>query len=101
MTHLYYVRHAQPDYSVHDDLTRPLTEKGMRDCALVTAFLADKSIDRVFSSPYKRAVDTVQPFAAQAHLPITLIDDLRERRIDSDFVCFSTILKEFCTIDLL
>lgn len=33
MTHLYYVRHAQPDYSVHDDLTRPLTEKGMRDCA--------------------------------------------------------------------
>lgn len=44
MTHLYYVRHAQPDYSVHDDLTRPLTEKGMRDCALVTAFLADKSL---------------------------------------------------------
>ncbi len=38
MTHLYYVRHAQPDYSVHDDLTRPLTEKGMRDCALVTDF---------------------------------------------------------------
>ena len=68
MTHLYYVRHAQPDYSVHDDLTRPLTEKGMRDCALVTDFLTDKSIDRVFSSPYKRAVDTVQPFAAQAHL---------------------------------
>ena len=82
MTHLYYVRHAQPDYSVHDDLTRPLTEKGMRDCALVTDFLTDKSIDRVFSSPYKRAVDTVQPFAAQAHLPVTLIDDLRERRID-------------------
>ena len=53
MTHLYYVRHAQPDYSVHDDLTRPLTEKSMRDCALVTDFLTDKSIDRVFSSPYK------------------------------------------------
>ena len=86
MTHLYYVRHAQPDYSVHDDLTRPLTEKGMRDCALVTDFLTDKSIDRVFSSPYKRAVDTVQPFAAQAHLPVTLIDDLRERRIDSVWI---------------
>ena len=86
MTHLYYVRHAQPDYSIHDDLTRPLTEKGMRDCALVTDFLTDKSIDRVFSSPYKRAVDTVQPFAAQAHLPVTLIDDLRERRIDSVWI---------------
>ena len=86
MTHLYYVRHAQPDYSVHDDLTRPLTEKGMRDCALVTDFLTDKSIDRVFSSPYKRAVDTVQPFAAQAPLPVTLIDDLRERRIDSVWI---------------
>lgn len=90
MTHLYYVRHAQPDYSIHDDPTRPLTEKGMRDCALVTAFLTDKSIDRVFSSPYKRAVDTVQPFAAQAHLPVTLIGDLRERR---SIPFGSTILK--------
>lgn len=31
MTTVYFVRHAQPDLSVHDDLTRPLTEKGLQD----------------------------------------------------------------------
>ena len=30
MTNIYFVRHAQPNYENHDDLTRELTEKGMR-----------------------------------------------------------------------
>ena len=30
MTTVYFVRHAQPDLSVHDDLTRPLTERGCK-----------------------------------------------------------------------
>lgn len=28
MTNVYFVRHAQPNYENHDDLTRELTEKG-------------------------------------------------------------------------
>ena len=30
-TNIYFVRHAQPDISVKDDMLRPLTEKGMAD----------------------------------------------------------------------
>ncbi|MEO0915476.1 MAG: histidine phosphatase family protein, partial [Pseudomonadota bacterium] len=33
----------------------------------------------LFSSPYRRAIDTLAPFAAATSQPITLLPDLRER----------------------
>lgn len=93
MTTVYFIRHAESDHRVIDELTRPLSEKGLRDRALVTGFLRDKGIDAVLSSPYKRAVDTVSDFAGEAGLDMELIEDLRERRVDSvwidDFHAFS------------
>ena len=69
MTQLYFVRHAQPLYRNHDDAGRELSPKGLEDRKLVTAFLMDKSIDAVLSSPYARAADTVRHLAATA-LPL-------------------------------
>ena len=93
MTRVYYVRHAEPNYENHDDMLRELTPKGMEDRKLVTAFLSDKDIDVVLSSPFKRAVDTVADFAEKNSLSIETIDDFRERRVDScwieDFAAFS------------
>ncbi len=86
MRNVYFVRHAECDYSVRDDSTRPLTDKGKRDCALVTGYLADKSISLVASSPYKRACDTVSGFAKAAGLPIVCVDDFRERRVTDGWV---------------
>ena len=86
MTEVYFVRHAEPNFKNHDDLTRELTEKGMRDRLLVTKFLWDKQIAAVFSSPYKRAVDTVQDFADRAGLTVQTDPDLRERRVDSVWI---------------
>ena len=86
MTNVYFVRHAQPNYSNHDDLTRELTEKGLEERKLVTAFLQDKDIHAVFSSPFRRSVDTVKDFADKHGLVITLIEDFRERRIDSEWI---------------
>lgn len=31
MTKIYFVRHAQPKFSHHEDLTRPLTNEGKGD----------------------------------------------------------------------
>ena len=42
MTTIYFVRHAQPNYENHDDMSRELSEKGLRDRALVTDFLRDR-----------------------------------------------------------
>ena len=86
MTTVYFIRHAESDISIRDEAMRPLTEKGMRDCLLVTEYLSDKNIDRVISSPFKRAVDTVSDFAEKFGFEIELIDDFRERKSDSNWL---------------
>ena len=86
VTHLYFVRHAEPNYHKHDDLARELTPKGLRDRELVTGFLADKQVDVVLSSPYKRAVDTIAPISSKLGLSIKHLDDFRERRVDSTWI---------------
>ena len=38
MTRVYFVRHAQPEHDWEDDRTRPLTEEGKKDSAIVLGF---------------------------------------------------------------
>jgi 2,3-bisphosphoglycerate-dependent phosphoglycerate mutase len=95
MTKVYFVRHAKPDFSVKDDLLRPLTEEAMEERKKVTEFLTDKDIKRVFSSPYKRAIDTIKHFAESMNLNIDIIDDFRERKVDNVWIeDFNTFTKE-------
>ena len=86
ITNVYFVRHAEPNYENHNDLLRELTPKGMSDRTLVTQFLSDKQISVLLSSPYKRSVDTIQEFADRSGLSIELIEDFRERMIDSVWI---------------
>lgn len=83
MTIIYFIRHAEPNYNNHNDALRELTQKGLKDRELVTQFLDDKNIDVVLSSPYKRSIDTIKPFAKKYNLEIEVIDDFRERKVDS------------------
>lgn len=92
LTYVYFIRHCQPNNQNGDEPTRELTEKGMHDRALVTAFLADKRVDAVLSSPYKRAVDTVAHYADAHGMDIVTIDGFRERGTNgwvSDFEAFT------------
>jgi len=84
MTTVYFIRHAEADNSNRDGRTRPLTAKGLADRRLVTEFLQDKGIDAVLSSPFRRAVETIAPFAEQHGFKIERIEDFRERRSDSN-----------------
>ena len=84
MTTVYFIRHAESDGAVHDAQTRPLAEKGFADCKLVTDFLQDKGIDAVFSSPYKRAIDTVADFAGEKGLFVTPVEVFKEHVTFSD-----------------
>lgn len=86
MTTIYFVRHAEPNYENHDDMLRELTAKGLQDRELVTDFLQDKNIDVVLSSPYHRSIDTVRHFAEKNALDITVVEDFRERKIDSVWI---------------
>lgn len=86
MTKVYFVRHAEPNYNNHNDVFRELSPRGMEDRKLVTKFLSDKQIGVVISSPFKRAVDTVADFAERYDLTIEIIDDFRERKVNSGWI---------------
>lgn len=79
MTKVYFVRHAQPLISEHNDRIRPLTETGLRDSKAVSWLLLDREISYIASSPYKRSVDTVAHFAELSGLKINIFEELRER----------------------
>ncbi|MCL2060438.1 MAG: histidine phosphatase family protein, partial [Oscillospiraceae bacterium] len=86
MTTVYFIRHAESDIAHRDGRTRPLTDKGLAERGLVAEFLNDKDIGAVLSSPFKRSVDTVSPFATSAGLEIETDEGFRERASDSDWL---------------
>ncbi len=79
MTHIYFVRHAQPDFGWTNDKSRPLTEEGHRDSKKVNEVLQGIKLDYALSSPYLRSIDTIRECAHTHHLFIDTDDRLRER----------------------
>lgn len=86
MTKVYFIRHAEPNYENHNDMLRELSSKGLKDRELVTDFLLDKQIHAILSSPYKRAIDTVRDFAERKGINIIVVEDFKERRVDSSWI---------------
>ncbi|WP_325175890.1 histidine phosphatase family protein [Paenibacillus profundus] len=58
-----------------------MSGQGKADARRVCEILIQEAIDCVMSSPYERAVQTVQELAAERGQEILLLEDLRERRI--------------------
>jgi len=79
-TNIYLVRHAQSAYTT-DELNRPLSEKGLKDAERITEILLGENINYVFSSPYKRAIQTVEGAAKKAKTEVIIKEGFRERRI--------------------
>lgn len=83
MAELYFVRHCEPEGFSHssDNYNRVLTPKGLEDTAYVTSYLEEQHVDTVLSSPYLRAMQTVEPFARKHNIRIEKAFDLCERRL--------------------
>jgi 2,3-bisphosphoglycerate-dependent phosphoglycerate mutase len=73
---LYLVRHCRAAGQAPE---APLTEEGQVQARRLADFLARLAPDRIVSSPFRRAVQSVEPLAARLALPIDLDDRLRER----------------------
>ena len=82
MVTIYLVRHAESVYNP-DEYGRGLTEKGMQDAEKVVDTLLAKNIDLVLSSPYRRAINTVEGVAKSKNLKIILDERFRERYLSS------------------
>ncbi|PGO33719.1 histidine phosphatase family protein [Bacillus cereus] len=83
MTTVYFVRHAHSTYT-KEERKRPLSEKGWLDAQNITSLLKDEKVDVVISSPYKRAIQTVQGIANIYNVSIQLEEDLRERLLSKE-----------------
>ncbi len=79
MTVFYLIRHAHADWT--PDEQRPLSSRGQEDARRVAALLGDSPITQIYSSPFQRARQTVEPLATRLALPIHVEPDLRERNL--------------------
>ncbi|WP_341932269.1 histidine phosphatase family protein [Streptococcus pluranimalium] len=90
---IYLIRHAEPNYNNHQDDERELTAKGLQDCQLLLDYFKDITIDRIYSSPFKRTLQTIDELAKEKSFPIQIKENFRERKIDDvwidDFNTFS------------
>jgi 2,3-bisphosphoglycerate-dependent phosphoglycerate mutase len=82
-TIIYFIRHAESIFVEGAERERGLTENGKRDTTIIRDTLKDERIDVFVSSPYQRAVDTIQLLADTAKRPIALEEDLRERQLSA------------------
>lgn len=60
MKTIYLVRHAS---AAGQPVDSPLTEHGRKQALELVEFFKQKEIDIIYSSPFKRAIDTVKPLA--------------------------------------
>ena len=78
------IRHAEPvpvgTPDVADD-DRPLTAAGRAAADELAGELDVWEISAFYSSPYARAVETVEVLARRRGMPVQVLDDLRERRL--------------------
>lgn len=81
MKRLYLVRHCKALGQAPD---AQLSPEGERQAQSLCSLLDGRGIDYVMSSPFVRAVQSINPFAKHAGLPIQLDDRLSERVLSAE-----------------
>lgn len=77
MPTLYLVRHAHANWI--PDENRSLSERGYVDAHRVADLLQHFPITAIYSSPYRRARETIAPLAERLAMPVSMAPQLRER----------------------
>ncbi|MGE8053274.1 histidine phosphatase family protein [Bacillus mycoides] len=83
-TYIYMVRHGESPKLEGNERTRGLTEKGILDAHRVTEILETEGIDTFISSPYKRAMLTIEKSANYHEKEIVVYEYLKECRFLSE-----------------
>jgi broad specificity phosphatase PhoE len=83
MPTFYVVRHAKAGSRSHwtgDDRKRPLSKKGEQQAEAIAKLLRPQQITAVYSSPYLRCVQTVEPLARALKQAVLQAPELAEGR---------------------
>lgn len=78
---VHFLRHGAAgnrDKWSKEDRIRPLTKKGARQATAIAESLKDRGIERIFSSPLQRCIETVQPLAKMIGADVELVEALAE-----------------------
>lgn len=100
-TIIYMVRHAESPYTEGTERTRGLTTRGKSDVEKVTEVLKEEGIDVIISSPYTRAILSIEGLAQNLGLDIKTFEDLRERYFAGEIIAdlMSVIREKFYDFD--
>ena len=81
-TVLYLIRHAEsaPSRDIAEP-EWPLSSEGVSQAARLAAAFDGTEVHAVFSSPYRRAIDTITPLAIRKGLGVEIVPELRERKL--------------------
>ncbi|MGM7681139.1 histidine phosphatase family protein [Cytobacillus sp. Hm23] len=77
-TYIYMVRHGESPKG-ENERTRGLTEKGKLDSCRITELLHGEGIGVFVSSPYQRAILTIEELAQRSGQKVIIFEDLKER----------------------
>ena len=77
---IYIIRHCEAEGQSSD---APLTKRGFTQANELSNFLSDIKVDRVISSPFLRAIQTIKPFAENKNIEIETDSRLTERILSS------------------
>ena len=78
--HIYIVRHCEAQGQPSES---PLTEKGFAQAETLSDFLLNTKIDRIISSPFLRAIQSVEPLSKGTNIEIELDERLTERLLST------------------
>jgi 8-oxo-dGTP diphosphatase len=81
LTAVYLIRHAKAKNRLkwlEPDHLRPLTKAGFAQADALPALYEEQPFSRLFSSPYLRCVQTLEPLAEARGLPLELAEELAE-----------------------
>ena len=73
---IYVVRHCEARGQAAE---AQLTEQGEKQAELLVRFFSNKKIDRIISSPFLRAIQSVEPISQKKNLKIEIDERLSER----------------------
>lgn len=74
--HVYVIRHCE---AKGQSSAASLTEQGFYQATVLTDFFADKKIDRIITSPFLRAIQTIEPLSTRKNINIEIDERLSER----------------------
>ncbi|MDP5276754.1 histidine phosphatase family protein [Chengkuizengella axinellae] len=84
-TVIFMVRHAESPFRFGQERTRKLSKQGELDAKLITDIMGKENIDIMVSSPYIRAIQTIEGLSSNNKLEIQVFEELKERPLKGNY----------------